>query len=369
MAVLKVLVLTPDPRLAGGVGQFLRTLIAHLPESTETRVLVVGQRASDRCHVCRPLRPLLDGLRLLMRARRVDVVHVNPSLGAKSMLRDGLFLLLLTLARRSAVVVFFHGWDARVAAAVGRRRWRRALFRAAFGRADHVFVLAEAFRGELIDLGLEAGRVELTTTMFDGAELAGWQEFGGSRAGSGGRLLFLGRMVTDKGLYELLDAFAGLRPRFPNLELVMAGDGPERGRLQQHACQLGAADAVHWPGFVSGAAKCRWLGSADLFVLPSYREGCPVALLEAMAMGLPVVASAVGGIPHVVEDGVNGVLIPEVSAATLGCALERLLTDPGRRQAMGEANRDKAWRYYEASSATRRIDARYRHLAARVRRG
>jgi glycosyltransferase involved in cell wall biosynthesis len=129
------------------------------------------------------------------------------------------------------------------------------------------------------------------------------------------------------------------------------------------------AEAVRWPGFVSGAAKCRWLASADLFVLPSYREGCPVALLEAMAMGLPVVASAVGGIPHVVEDGVNGVLIPEVSAATLGCALERLLADPGQRRVMGEANRDKAWRYYEAGSATRRIDARYRHLATRARRG
>lgn len=362
-APLRLLVLAPDPRLAGGVGQFLRALLAHLSGATTARVLVVGHRPRDRFAASSLLRPLADGACLLWAtwAGCYDVLHVNPSMASKSVLRDGMFLLLARLGRVRAVVVFFHGWDQRLARAIGRSPWRRALFRLAFGRADHVFVLAEPFRRQLLALGLDPDRVEVTATMFDGGELGGPHR--PERPDRPAGLIFMGRLIVEKGIYELLDAFARLRREFPKLELVVGGDGPELDAFRERVQQMGLESAVHCPGFVSGAAKADWLARAGLFVLPSYREGCPVAMLEAMAMGLPVVASRVGGVPRVIGDGLNGRLLPDVDARTLYRILGELLADEGRLRAMGERNREQAWRLYEAGTATAAIEARYRQLA------
>ena len=118
-------------------------------------------------------------------------------------------------------------------------------------------------------------------------------------------VLFLGRIETAKGIAELLDAFAGLRPGAPDALLVCAGEGDIESAGRQ-ARRLGLGDSVRFPGWIDGEEKRAWLARAALFVLPSHAEGLPMSLLEAMAAGLPIVASAVGGVPDVVHDGVNG---------------------------------------------------------------
>ena len=136
-----------------------------------------------------------------------------------------------------------------------------------------------------------------------------------------------GRMVPAKSLDALLHAVARLRLRLPSVRLRVAGDGPDAERLNNLVITLGLKDLVEFCGFVTDMSS--FLGTLDVFVLPSRQEGLPVSLLEAMRAGVPVVASAVGGIPEVITHRRNGMLVSSGDANALSAALEEIATDSG----------------------------------------
>lgn len=160
------------------------------------------------------------------------------------------------------------------------------------------------------------------------------------------RLLFLGRIRQKKGAFDLLRAFADVRRQVPDATLVMAGDG-ELEAAEVLATELGLGAAVRFTGWIDGMAKDQAVAGADVFVLPSYFEGLPIGLLEAMAAGLIVVASPVGGIPELVTDGLHGRLVSAGQPAVLAAALVDVLTDAMRADAMASA----AWQRVQAHGA------------------
>lgn len=149
----------------------------------------------------------------------------------------------------------------------------------------------------------------------------------------------LARLGAAKGTYVLVRAFAAIAGSHPDARLVLAGDGSPVEALRV-AREAGVADRVEVPGWVGPAQRDALLARATVFALPSRVEGLPVSMLEAMAHGLPVVVSAVGGIPDVIDDGVTGVLIAHDDIAALTAALARLLDDPAAAAAMGAAARE-----------------------------
>jgi glycosyltransferase involved in cell wall biosynthesis len=128
----------------------------------------------------------------------------------------------------------------------------------------------------------------------------------------------------------------------------------------EHARRLGISDAVALPGWVTGAEKEAWMQRASVFVLPSYAEGMPMSLLEAMAAGIPTVSTAVGSVPEVVTDGVNGFLMAPGDTAALAKLLGRLLRDAGLRASVAAAARATVRRRFGAD----RMLARLEHLYA-----
>ena len=127
----------------------------------------------------------------------------------------------------------------------------------------------------------------------------------GEREGT--RLIFIGRLAAVKGVPVLLEAFAAARAVRPDLTLTLVGDGPERAALEAEAARLGIAGAVRFAGYRSQDAVADLLASHDALVLPSFAEGVPVVLMEALAANLPVIATAVGGVGELVKDGETGV--------------------------------------------------------------
>jgi glycosyltransferase involved in cell wall biosynthesis len=150
-------------------------------------------------------------------------------------------------------------------------------------------------------------------------------------------VLTIGRLTVMKDHRSLLDAVPGLLRRFPDLAVVVLGDGHLHGRLQQQAAELGVTAAVHLAGHRSDARML--LDAADVFVLPSRHEGMPLVLMEAMDAGLPVVATRVIGSEEVVVDGQTGLLVPPRDPGALGQALARLLADPQLQEQYGQAGR------------------------------
>lgn len=157
----------------------------------------------------------------------------------------------------------------------------------------------------------------------------------------GSRAVLCGaRLVPVKGQTHLLQAWPSVLKREPRALLLLAGDGPDEQRLRARAAALGLHGSVRFLGFREDIASL--LACAELLVLPSLNEGFGMVLLEAMAMGRPVVASAVGGIPEVVLHGETGLLVPPADPEALAAAILRLLGDPGALRQMGEAGRERA---------------------------
>ena len=149
-------------------------------------------------------------------------------------------------------------------------------------------------------------------------------------------IVFVGRLVQEKGVELLVRAFAKLVERIPEARLFLVGDGPEKSHLQYLAERMGIAGRIIFTGFVPHSKVRDFLREASVFVLPSRFEGLPNALLQAMAAGLPCIATSVGGVPDVIENGINGILIPPGREDLLAEALEKVLIDQDLARRLGE---------------------------------
>jgi glycosyltransferase involved in cell wall biosynthesis len=178
----------------------------------------------------------------------------------------------------------------------------------------------------------------------------------GERAWQPPRLLFVGRIVYQKGLDLLLDALAQLKQPVWTLDIV--GDGPRMEKLQAQAKELGIANRLNFLGWQHGDELVRRYTEANLFVYPSRHEGMPNAVLEAMACGLPVLASQIAGNEELVAHKETGLLVPSEDANALQIALGELLPDSAARQRMGAAARKRV----EAQYSWQRVGQEYLEL-------
>lgn len=174
-------------------------------------------------------------------------------------------------------------------------------------------------------------------------------------------LLVLGRLGKLKGSYDLLEAVAKIAPRFPGLKLNLGGDG-ELDQVAARANELGIARHVNLLGWVRGSDKDKHLQAAHIYLLPSYNEGMPMSVLEAMAAGLPIITTPVGGIPEAVSDGVEGFLVQPGDVNALAERLIQLLQDATMMQQMGAAARNKIASTFSAEAILPRIEALYAEL-------
>jgi glycosyltransferase involved in cell wall biosynthesis len=165
--------------------------------------------------------------------------------------------------------------------------------------------------------------------------------------GEPGYLLFVGRLRIRKGVEVLLEALREIRPA----ELRIAGDGEHRERLERRVSELGLGTAVTFLGNCDAGRVRRLLAGAAALVVPSIYEGMPLVVLEAMAAGVPVVASAVSGIPEVVQDGETGWLVPPEDPRALKEALEDVLAQPQEARRRGEAGRRRVDECFRPSMA------------------
>lgn len=169
----------------------------------------------------------------------------------------------------------------------------------------------------------------------------------------------LGRLVDAKDFPTLIHALRLLREQGRDVRLIIAGEGGERSNLERLVADLSLGGFVSLPGIQPAR---EFLESIDLFAMSSRREGVPVALLEAMAHGLPVAATAVGGIPETLQAGVEGLLCPAGDPAALAANIARLIDDEALRAALGQGARDKVVRCYGAASVVDRWAQLYTEL-------
>jgi glycosyltransferase involved in cell wall biosynthesis len=287
-------------------------------------------------------------VRQLLRLHRYDVVHVFFSLPT------GALLPFLSLGDTPVVVSLrgsdVPGYDPYNLSMQRAHRLLAPLTRWIWQRADRVVAVCESL-GRLTARTCPGLRYSVVP---NGVDLKLFYPSESPAVANRRRLrcLAVARLVERKGLGELIRAFAQLpRGRY---ELEIVGDGPDERALRQLAFHLGVAHEIRFTGALDRIGVARRYREADMFTLPSSAEAFGNVFAEALASGLPIVASDVGGIPELVEHGVNGLLVPAGKPRALAQAIQYLANDPELRSEMGARNRAKAETTLEWSQVTTR---------------
>jgi glycosyltransferase involved in cell wall biosynthesis len=174
----------------------------------------------------------------------------------------------------------------------------------------------------------------------------------------GNRLVCIGRLSPEKGQVLLVEAAARLKEQGVDVEIVLVGDGPSRGEIERRAAELRVQDRVRLVGWQSSADVRRRIAESRGLVVPSFAEGIPVVAMEAMALGRPVIATYVGGLPELVQPGENGQLVPAGSIEDLASAMTDLLRVPEERlREMGQKGRQRVLERHDLSVEVRRLAA------------
>jgi len=240
-----------------------------------------------------------------------------------------------------------------------RRLRDKVLYRvyvAVANNADHVICRSTPIRRELEALGLKTD-VSIIPPPFDIhtiEQLSNADRFSRQRTKENTIIGIVARLSEEKRHEDLLKAFAALSERHSSVRLLIIGDGPSRSHLEGLVRQLGIGEKVEFSGFQKNVHQ--YLRTMDIFVLPSRSEGAGIAIMEAMAWGLPVVASRVGGIPEIVDEGLTGLLFAPGNVKELTDALDTLIEDEKKRTELGERGREKALREFHPD---RFIDRHY----------
>jgi glycosyltransferase involved in cell wall biosynthesis len=181
------------------------------------------------------------------------------------------------------------------------------------------------------------------------------------------RVMCVARLFPVKGHQVLIEAVHDLRRQGRRLRLTLVGDGPERARLEARAAALGLHEQVVFQGWVNQSQLPALYRECDLFVLASFAEGIPVALMEAMALAVPCVATQVMGVPELIRDGVDGLLVAPADPAGLAEAMARLMDSPGLRQRLAASGRQRVLAGYNLGQNVARLSGIFqRRLATRV---
>lgn len=336
---------------------------ASCAEKDREELCRAGVRLFEVPELEREVRPLTDAratlaLWRLLRHERPDIVHTHTS-KAGAIGRIAAWLAGTPVVVHTPHGHIFYGYYGPVMS------WLIRLIERALARiTDRIVTLTDRGREEHIRLGIAGA--DKFVTIPSGITLAAFRSGGADPSmkrkelglPAGGPVAgTVGRLVPIKGHAWLIRAVPHVVAEFPEACFVFVGDGPLRGELAQLGNALGVASHLKFLGMRQDIPDC--LAALDLFVFPSLNEGMGRALIEAMAAGLPVVATRVGGIPDVVVEGTNGLLVPPQDERALAAAVLTLLRDRRRMAAYGKAGKMLVGARFDAGSMVQAIERLY----------
>ncbi len=333
----KILILVPSPNSHGGVSNYFISLKDHFTLPCEYFIRGVRNQNSSLSRLVYPFVQLSDYLRFILRLlfNNYSLVQINTSLGKTGLIRDYLFIIILLFLKKK-YVVFFRGIDNKILIWV-ESKWLRK-FKSSYLKAEGILVLSKSFKEKILSWGFTK-KISVETTVVDPSlidkiDLVSLLE---KQNSLNIRILFLSRIEKKKGIYEAIDAIKIVQNNGYQVQLFICGDGSEFERVKNDINKEPNIN-IKLEGYVENAAKIEALNSSHIFLFPSYGEGMPNSLLEAMAFGLPVITSSVGGIPDFFENDKMGLMTNDISPNNLANLIELLITNKEKRKKIAEFN-------------------------------
>jgi len=355
----KILILSPEPNIPGGVSNFIKLLDQYLTNRKfEISYVHTGKSYSFIINVLYPFLIIDQILKINKKVKvfKPDLVHMNPSLSSIAIIRD--FIFLKTINKHKIPVVFFiHGWQKKLSKKFESPLFKR-YFKKRFEMADSIIVLAKEFKEDLIRLGINSEKVYLSSTMVESANYYPInKEFNKPYT-----ILFCARMKKEKGPFTVLNAVPQVLNEFPETKFLFIGSGKDLGELKEKSKEMDLENNVQFTGYISEKEKQEYFKKCHIFVFPTeHGEGFPTVILEAMASGMPLISTAVAGLKDILEDGKQGLIIkcnpPE--SKELSQKIIQLLRNENYMKQISKYNINEAKEKYDVKKVCKKIEAVY----------
>ena len=302
-------------------------------------------------------------LRRVIHERQIDIIHAHEY-------KTDLLALLLAKRTRAIPLSTVHGWSGN---STRERIFYYPMDKWLLARFPRVIAVSTPIKDELVRYGASPARVDVILNAVDTTAFR--RDPAQTRAvrnalGLTDTIVVIGavgRLEREKRFDLLIDAFAEVRGRHASATLVIVGDGSLRGELEARAQRLGIGPAVRLLGHRRDVTSL--YQAFDVFVQSSETEGTPNAVLEAMAMEVPIVATDVGGTQELARNGVEGLIVPKLDVGALGSGMTSIIRDPSAARARALAARSRAVSDLSFEARTRRLEELYRDLIREVRGG
>ena len=352
----KILILVPDLNLPGGVTNYYKTL--NLDTAPNISYFFVN-KDKIQSHPEVLVRLFFIYLKFFYTLLTGDyqIIHLNPSLDYRSFFRDSLFVLISKLFRKKTLV-FFRGWQENYEKKIKANRFKRFLFKISYSKADKYIVLSSVFQRKLIEMGVSSqSTFFVETTVADTRYLS---EFNLKKKfvtyNEKINFLFLSRILVSKGVYIAINSFREFSKKFPDksASLIIAGDGPDLAEVKRYVTAEKIGNVV-FTGYISHERKKKVLFESHILLFPSYSEGMPNVILEAMLHGMPVISRATGAIPDIVRNDINGFLTESYDCSDFSAFIEKLAFDQEKYQEISRNNNKIAINKFTQNTVRKRI--------------
>lgn len=286
--------------------------------------------------------------------KKMDHVFLNPSLGKNSMQRE-MYYAKCCADQNKPYSVFFHGWDWQFSEYLDSNDTLKSKYSHLINSADNVFVLGGTFKDKLIEWGVSADKITLEKTTVPDEFLP--NDVKGNFSVKKLNILFLSRISREKGIFEAVDAFVHHLKDYPNSIFNIAGTGENLQALKNYV-KDNNIKSINFLGFADENKKQQLMMDNDVFILPSYSEGMPISIFEAMAYGLTIITRPVGGIPDYFQNKKMGFMIDSLDPKRFAETLNVVANDLSLRENIAEFNFEFVKNNVTASVVSKRILAK-----------
>lgn len=364
---MKVLYFSHSLKVRGGVASYSKIILKEISHNYQVDHHIIGNRLymKKSISIRRFLYPFYDILRLLWKLHRnsYDIIHINPSMSKYSIIRDSVYLFILRkYGYLNKTIIFFRGWNRNTIGSFTKSNYLKKLFLDYYGGANRILVLATSFKQTLTKLGINEKKILLTTTLYKKS-----QEFRIRKTDKNEiiNIVFLARFIKNKGIFIVCQILKKLvDDEHKNVHFIFAGDGPEMNRVRSFIHENKLSEYADIVGYVDGSKKAEILSKGDILLFPTkHAEGLPNAILEAMGSGMAIISTPVGGIPEVIEDGINGFLHSSEYPSVFYNSIKNLMKNRSLLRKIQMNNIEKAEKNFEASIVVKKLENLYLDVA------
>ena len=351
MNMRKILITMPAPKGQGGVVSLFETLVLNKESYID---YFHFHKKNEKNKLYRNIDFILNCLRFIKVVRSYDVVHVNPTMDFKCFFRDSYFILIAKFFNKKTIV-YWHGWHETVENKIKSNYLLERIFIRTFGSVDLVVVLGIIFEKKLRALGTKAKIVIESNTANNNFQspLKPKELFNKNKI----NILFISRIEKEKGIYIAFETLKYLRKK-NEVQLLIVGIGNELVNAKKYV-EINSFKNVQFLGYLTNQSKHECLSNADIMFFPSFNEGMPIVLLEAMLYGLPIVSRNVGGIPDWIINGENGFLTDSKDPECFAEIIDRILNDEHLYKMISENNIKKYYDYFSPEKVSKRLISYY----------